>query len=677
MLNSPLSPVPAGALPAAPPELPLQAYVGAAREPIAVTDELGVVTLANAPLLGLLRHPAEALLGRTLRELLPALRGDPSDPAGAAERRTLVSLTRADGKSCELELRRVPLSHQARPAGAIWFFHDVTEQRRIQASLYRGSLQSESLLETARLLNDAHSLRAVCEAVFRRLAELVRYDEGLLLMPPDDAGALGAGYRFLSLTGEADETGWRGGNPALRALFIEACPVSQCAADGALIAVPVICEDEVSAGLCLTRGGAAPFTDEDRLCLETAAVQLAAALASEKIHAQLSSTRARMQLLQQAAQSREPLQALGIMAGGVVRDINSALLPVLGFTELLLGQPADADKAAHYLRLIHAGASDAAAILARLTDFYRHTPGGGARQRFDLNALIRGVVEMTRPKWESLALAAGVEIRTRMNLGEIPRVAGYPGELMFALVDLIIDAVDGLDRAGGVISFRTRADQDQVMIEISCSAIGAARGAGTPQPFAPAAGGVPRALDSIYSAIEKHGGTMDRESDGAQTVITMIALPVPAADDAPAAPPPEAPAATAAAPSVRGLKVLVADDEPMVREMISDSLTSAGHIVMSAVNGADALARFKPGYYDLVITDRSMPGLNGDKLAAELKARDPQLPVIMLTGFGELMLAAGEKPEGVDRVIGKPVGVRRLRELVASVAPRARPVPAS
>jgi CheY-like chemotaxis protein len=169
---------------------------------------------------------------------------------------------------------------------------------------------------------------------------------------------------------------------------------------------------------------------------------------------------------------------------------------------------------------------------------------------------------------------------------------------------------------------------------------------------------------------------MDRESDGEQTVIYMIALPIPAHDAKPAAAPPVV-QETAAAPPSRALKILGVDDEPMVREMISDSLTSAGHIVMSAVNGADALARFKPGYYDLVITDRSMPKLNGDKLAAAIKARDAELPVIMLTGFGELMLAAGEKPAAIDQVIGKPIGVKRLREMVAAIAPRARPVPAS
>jgi FixJ family two-component response regulator len=68
-----------------------------------------------------------------------------------------------------------------------------------------------------------------------------------------------------------------------------------------------------------------------------------------------------------------------------------------------------------------------------------------------------------------------------------------------------------------------------------------------------------------------------------------------------------------------------------------------------------------------VMTDRAMPELNGDLVAAEVKKINPHQPVILLTGFGDLMSGAGEKPEGVDLVVSKPFTLNSLREAIVRV----------
>ena len=88
--------------------------------------------------------------------------------------------------------------------------------------------------------------------------------------------------------------------------------------------------------------------------------------------------------------------------------------------------------------------------------------------------------------------------------------------------------------------------------------------------------------------------------------------------------------------------------------------------VESEEDGQAALARFQEGEFELVITDRGMPNLSGDQLAVAIRANS-DTPIIMLTGFGSMMLAAGERPPGVDFVLSKPVSIAALRNAIVSV----------
>jgi YesN/AraC family two-component response regulator len=81
-----------------------------------------------------------------------------------------------------------------------------------------------------------------------------------------------------------------------------------------------------------------------------------------------------------------------------------------------------------------------------------------------------------------------------------------------------------------------------------------------------------------------------------------------------------------------------------------------------AENGREGFEKFAAGTFDLVLTDRSMPELSGDQLALEIKRIRPATPVVLLTGFGDLMVAEGEMPPGVDLIISKPFNQASLRE---------------
>jgi DNA-binding NtrC family response regulator len=113
--------------------------------------------------------------------------------------------------------------------------------------------------------------------------------------------------------------------------------------------------------------------------------------------------------------------------------------------------------------------------------------------------------------------------------------------------------------------------------------------------------------------------------------------------------------------------VLLVEDEPRVRQLLAQYLARDGHTVETAMNGRDGLEKFSAGEFDLVITDRAMPEMSGDHLAAAIKNVAPETPVILITGFGELMNATGERPDGVEVVLGKPVTLAALRQAIVGV----------
>ena len=119
------------------------------------------------------------------------------------------------------------------------------------------------------------------------------------------------------------------------------------------------------------------------------------------------------------------------------------------------------------------------------------------------------------------------------------------------------------------------------------------------------------------------------------------------------------------------LRVLVVDDEPLIRRTIVELLTRDGHSADSASNGIEGLDKLRAGAFDVVITDRTMPHMTGDELAAEIKRASPEMPVIMLTGWAETMTAAGEHPAGVDVLVGKPPTIESIRRALDE-APLAR-----
>lgn len=111
-------------------------------------------------------------------------------------------------------------------------------------------------------------------------------------------------------------------------------------------------------------------------------------------------------------------------------------------------------------------------------------------------------------------------------------------------------------------------------------------------------------------------------------------------------------------------RILVVDDEDLVRELLSKLLSKFGYQVVSAQNGYDGLALFRNNSIELVLTDLEMPGMDGWSLAAGIKAESPGIPVIMVTGKDQAAVSERLNMSHVDGVIFKPF---RAEEVTGAV----------
>jgi CheY-like chemotaxis protein len=121
------------------------------------------------------------------------------------------------------------------------------------------------------------------------------------------------------------------------------------------------------------------------------------------------------------------------------------------------------------------------------------------------------------------------------------------------------------------------------------------------------------------------------------------------------------------APVISSKRILVVDDELMVCDAVRMMLAFDGHVVQTANSGKDALALFEKEKFDVVITDYAMPGMRGDELAAQIKARVPDQPVVMITAYAEMLRVSGNPLSGVDFVISKPFLLDNLREALSKL----------
>jgi CheY-like chemotaxis protein len=176
-------------------------------------------------------------------------------------------------------------------------------------------------------------------------------------------------------------------------------------------------------------------------------------------------------------------------------------------------------------------------------------------------------------------------------------------------------------------------------------------------------------LAVCYGIIQRHGGTVDIDSEVGEGTTFRITLPTAEASVK----------VEPATPDVARLRlvrkstkpsILIVDDEECVRELLVDILETEGYEVTTAENGEQALKEFEEKSFKAVFTDVGMPGMSGWELARAIRERDDTIPMAVITGWGESVSSNDQELARVNWVVSKPFSVDRISEIAMEVAKR-------
>jgi PAS domain S-box-containing protein len=377
----------------------------------------------------------------------------------------------------------------------------------------------------------------------------------------------------------------------------------------------------------------------------------------------------------------ERLRVLGQMASGIAHDINNALSPVKLYAKALLEDEAGlSDRGRKNLKTIRNAVDDVTETVARMGEFYRLREPQLTLAPVNLNNLVREVVDLTRARWRDIPQQMGVLIKTVTELSEdLPSISGIESEIRAAITNLIFNAVDAMP-AGGTLTLRTGATKGGQMVgdssEIRYVYVDVVdTGLGMDEetrrrclePFFTTKGerGTGLGLAMVYGAVQRNRAAIEIESTLGKGTTMRLRF-----EAAPPSPGQRAlPSLQPAKPSA--MRVLVIDDDPLVAEVLRDTLERDGHEVTTAEGGEAGIRAFREARnsdepFALVLTDLGMPDVDGRRVASTVKADSPSTPVILLTGWGRRLVQEGDIPPHVDRVLSKPPDPSELRDAMAA-----------
>jgi PAS domain S-box-containing protein len=384
---------------------------------------------------------------------------------------------------------------------------------------------------------------------------------------------------------------------------------------------------------------------------------------------------------EEALRQSQKMEAVGQLTGGLAHDFNNLLTGVSGSLELLQvriaqGRLKDVDR---YVTAAQGAAKRASALTHRLLAFAR-------RQTLDpkptdVKRLVGGMEELIRR-----TVGPEIMVESLMSTAGLWPTLVDPGQLENALLNLCINARDAMPD-GGKITIETRnswlderiardldlSSGEYVSLCVSDTGTGMAPEviAKAFDPFfttKPVGQGTGLGLSMIYGFAKQSGGQVRIHSELGHGTVVCIYLPRHLGPVETAELSPELPDARRVE---GGQTVLVVDDEPIVRMLVSEVLKDAGYIVIEAADGAAALKVLQSNArVDLLVTDVGLPGgMNGRQVAEAARVLRPSLKVLFITGYAEnSVLGPGQLDAGMH-ILNKPFSMEaitgRVKELTS------------
>jgi PAS domain S-box-containing protein len=395
----------------------------------------------------------------------------------------------------------------------------------------------------------------------------------------------------------------------------------------------------------------------------------------------LEDTSERKRLEAQLRQSQK-MEAVGRLAGGIAHDFNNLLAVIMGHSDLILSVLRKGDGMTHDVEQIRRASERAATLTRQLLAFSRRQflqP-----QVIDVNTLVGNLATMLRR-------LIGEDIQLELRLDPATgRVSADPGQLEQVIMNLAVNARDAMPQGGRLVLETASAALDQAFVAAhpGSTAGGHVRvsiqdtGCGMTaevlshlfEPFFTTkepGRGTGLGLSTVYGIVKQHRGYIDVTSEPGRGTAFAVYLPRVETRAATERPAPRD------QPSLGGREtVLFVEDEVAVRDLMHRVLAKGGYTVLAAGDGLEALGLVEAhaAPIDLVVTDVIMPRMSGPELASRLRARDPGLRLLYVSGYTADQLRS-QADLGADApLLPKPFTsdglLRKVREVLDQPRPR-------
>ena len=374
---------------------------------------------------------------------------------------------------------------------------------------------------------------------------------------------------------------------------------------------------------------------------------------------------------EEALRQSQKMEAIGRLTGGIAHDFNNLLMVASSGVELL-DRTSDPDRRKALIEGVRQAVERGAALTRQMLAFSRRAPL--RTEVLHLPARIEGLRFLL-----DRALREDIEVVLDLP-DDLWRIEADPGELELALLNLAVNARDAMP-TGGRITLSARnapgvdgaADMVRLIVSDTGTGMSEAVASRVFEPFfttKEVGRGTGLGLSQVYGFVRSSGGEITVES--AEEVGATFTLSLPRTEKALAEP-----AAPAAGPDPERTprkaegRLLLVEDDDAVAAGVGHMVRDLGYTYVRAAQAADALRLLEQGErFDLVFSDMVMPGdMDGLALAKAIRERDPDLPVVLTTGFSEAAAAATEER---FRLLAKPYGIDALATVLGEALSESR-----